>query len=191
MRCMVLNQDYQFLNIANWEESINLVIENKVTAIAHYDTVIRSAYEQFQVPAVAIMNYYVHTKKKKKLFTAPSKRNVFIRDNFQCQYCGVPVTFGSGTIDHVIPTSRGGANTITNVVCCCKSCNNKKDNMTAEEFYSWGKKNWGADPEHCRLSNPPRLLTEEEKIKVLLKKFKSKERKIWLQTLKDKGISLW
>ena len=191
MRCMVLNQDYQFLNIASWMDAICLHIEGKATAIAHYEDFVRSSYEKFQLPAVMVMNYYVRTKKRNRIFTAATKKNIFVRDNFQCQYCGVAVTMGSGTIDHVIPTCRGGPNTITNTVCSCKRCNNRKDNMTAEEYHTWGRKNLGIDSDICALKNQPRTLSEEEKIRVLLKRFKSKERKAWLKCLKDKGISLW
>lgn len=191
MRCMVLNQDYQLLNVASWMDALCLVLEDKATPIAYYDDVVRSSYETFQLPAVMVMNYYIHSKKKNKIFSAASKRNVFVRDGFQCQYCGIPVTMNTGTLDHVIPTCRGGPNTISNVVCSCKACNNRKDNMTAEEYYAWAKKNKSVDPEHCRLKAYPRALTEEEKIRVLLKRFKSKERKVWLKCLKDKGISLW
>ena len=191
MRCMVLNQDYQLLDIANWTDALHLVLDDKATAIAHYDEVIHSAYNEYQLPAVMVMNYYIRSKKKNKMFSAATKRNVFVRDNFICMYCGIPVTLNSGTLDHVIPTCRGGPNVITNVVCSCKTCNNRKDDKTAEEYYSWVKKTKAMDPENCKLSSPTRSLTEEEKIRVLLKKFKSKERKVWLKCLKDKGISLW
>ena len=191
MRCMVLNQDFQLLNIANWTEAICLELDNKATPIAYYDDVVHSANDEFQLPAVMVMNYYIRTKKKNRVFSAATKRNVFIRDNFVCQFCGAPVTMNTGTLDHVLPTCRGGANNITNVVCACKPCNNLKDDRTPEEFYSWAKKQQHIDPEHCRLKNHPRVLTEEEKIRVLLKRFKAKERKVWLKCLKDRGINLW
>jgi len=56
-----------------------------------------------------------------------SKRNVLIRDNFTCMYCGADIKRYS-TLDHVIPKSKGGKSTFENVVACCITCNNKKDN---------------------------------------------------------------
>lgn len=62
-----------------------------------------------------------------------TKKNMFFRDNFECQYCGVPLTIKNGTIDHVVPRSRGGDTSYLNCVASCKSCNFKKDNRTPEE----------------------------------------------------------
>ena len=195
MRCMVLNQDYQLLNIATWMDAMTLLLEEKAHPLAHYDKMIRSPTDEWQLPAVMVMNYYVRSKKKNRVFSAPSKRNVFTRDDFTCQYCGVQVTMNTGTLDHVQPRSRGGRDAIDNVVCSCKTCNNLKDDRTPEEFYAWAKTAAGrkfiSDPEHARLKSEPRALTEEEKIKVLLKKFKGKERRVWVQCLKERGINLW
>lgn len=64
-----------------------------------------------------------------------SRRNVFIRDRYACQYCGHKFTTHRGlTIDHVIPTSRGGERrSFNNCVASCPSCNNFKDNRTPKE----------------------------------------------------------
>jgi len=59
-----------------------------------------------------------------------SKRNVMVRDRFKCVYCGSSEIL---TIDHVIPTSRGGKSNFDNCVTACKPCNNKKDRRTPNE----------------------------------------------------------
>ncbi|MEZ4725333.1 MAG: HNH endonuclease [Candidatus Kapaibacterium sp.] len=60
-----------------------------------------------------------------------SKKNIFRRDSERCQYCGT--NKGLLTIDHIIPKSRGGASTWSNLTTACFECNNKKSNMTPEE----------------------------------------------------------
>ena len=59
------------------------------------------------------------------------KRNILIRDNFTCQYCGKKVK--KLTIDHIIPKSRGGETSFENCVSSCKECNNRKGMKTPRE----------------------------------------------------------
>ena len=60
-----------------------------------------------------------------------SKRNILVRDNFTCVYCGKVAH--KLTVDHIIPKSRGGGSTFENCVASCKPCNNKKNNRTPQE----------------------------------------------------------
>jgi len=62
-----------------------------------------------------------------------SRRNIFHRDQFRCQYCGRHLPKAALTIDHVLPQSRGGQDTWENLVLACKTCNVKKRNRTPEE----------------------------------------------------------
>ena len=62
-----------------------------------------------------------------------SRRNVFDRDKNQCQYCGKKFHRDNLSMDHVIPRSRGGPSTFTNIVTACKTCNAFKDNKTPDE----------------------------------------------------------
>lgn len=67
-------------------------------------------------------------------YTPPlSNRALFARDGYLCLYCGERYHPKVLTRDHVIPTSRGGANSWENCVSACKACNNRKDAMTPEE----------------------------------------------------------
>jgi hypothetical protein len=63
---------------------------------------------------------------------ALTKKNVLIRDDHSCQYCGLR---GERlmTVDHVVPKSRGGESTWENLVCACMRCNNRKNNRTPHE----------------------------------------------------------
>jgi 5-methylcytosine-specific restriction endonuclease McrA len=104
-----------------------------VVALANYPTPARSERDLIRVPAVAILKNYVSTPRKNNSFNAPNLRTVLVRDKFQCQYCACKLGLKSGTKDHVMPTSRGGTDTLNNVVAACKACNNKKADRTPSE----------------------------------------------------------
>jgi 5-methylcytosine-specific restriction endonuclease McrA len=59
-----------------------------------------------------------------------TKRNVFLRDHYACQFCGVEVTDQTATLDHVQPVSQGGKSTWVNLATACKPCNYRKANHT-------------------------------------------------------------
>ena len=75
-----------------------------------------------------------------------SRRNIYNRDRFQCQYCGnkrsefraamQKGTFKQGllNLDHVVPRSRGGESSWTNVVTSCTWCNTDKGDNLLEEL---------------------------------------------------------
>jgi len=179
VRCMVLNSSYEYLNIEeSWFDSLMLVLEGKAVPIELYPDVVRSQHCTFQLPAAVVMRYQVNLRKRNRLFQMPTKRAVFIRDNFECQYCGSRLTMGSGTRDHVLPRSRKGPDALTNVVASCKPCNGRKANRTPEQA-------------GMVLRSQPRQLTDEEKIRCVIKTCRSKERQAWLGCLKRLGITLW
>jgi 5-methylcytosine-specific restriction endonuclease McrA len=176
---MVLNADYQYLNIEDdWFDSLKLVLQDKADAIELYPQVVRSQHCAFNLPAVVVMRRRVAVKRRGRLFTLPTKKAVFIRDGFACQYCGVRITMGSGTRDHVVPLSRGGANVMTNVVAACKTCNLRKADRTPEEA-------------GMVLHSRPRPLSDDEKIQCVLKTCRAEERRAWLGCLRRLGVALW
>ena len=66
--------------------------------------------------------------------TSDQWRMLLRRHRFKCFYCAVKLSPSNRTLDHKIPLSRGGTNTINNVVPACRPCNNRKLKMTTEEF---------------------------------------------------------
>lgn len=62
-----------------------------------------------------------------------SRRNLFVRDNHRCQYCGVRGNGHELGVDHIVPRSRGGASTWLNCVLACHKCNVRKGNRTPVE----------------------------------------------------------
>jgi len=62
-----------------------------------------------------------------------NRRNLYARDGNCCQYCGRRFPISELSIDHVMPQSRGGENTWSNLVCACVRCNARKGNRTPRE----------------------------------------------------------
>lgn len=112
---LVLNADYNPINICDGRRAIVLLLKEKAQFIS--DKVIR-LLEYIRVPLAKIMSH------------RPSRNMVHKRDNHECQYCGAKEKL---TIDHVLPSSRGGLDTWENLICCCAPCNTKKGNRTPEE----------------------------------------------------------
>ena len=62
-----------------------------------------------------------------------SRRNIFKRDHYTCQYCGVQPGGEELTIDHVVPRAQGGTSTWTNCVLACVACNKRKADRTPDQ----------------------------------------------------------
>jgi len=84
----------------------------------------------FLVPEVVILNDTDVYPQPKVVF---SRRNIFKRDRYACQYCGAAPRLTELTIDHVFPKSRGGRSNWGNCVVSCRDCNGQKGNRTLEE----------------------------------------------------------
>lgn len=178
-RCIILNSSYEFLHITpSWVDSVKLLLKQKATALATYDFAARSEMQEIPVPAVVVLKNYVHVGRRRPAFAYPTKRTVLLRDNFTCAYCGRRLTMATGTKDHVFPVSRGGKDELMNVVSSCGPCNNLKDNKTPEEA-------------GMKLAFQPRLLSEDEKLQVLLKTHRAHEKNTWVKCLAEHGLSLF
>jgi 5-methylcytosine-specific restriction endonuclease McrA len=118
---LVLNADYRPLSyfplsLWSWQDTIKAVFLDRVNIVAEYERVVRSASSQMRLPSVVSLKTYVKPTRN----PAFTRFNVFLRDRFQCQYCGDSEDL---TFDHVIPRSRGGRTTWDNVVAACAPCN--------------------------------------------------------------------
>ena len=78
------------------------------------------------MPCIVRLFYFVRPKKDVKIYMPLTRRNIYVRDDGICQYCGGKVSLSKMTVDHVIPKSIGGKHIWKNVVCSCFSCNNRK-----------------------------------------------------------------
>jgi 5-methylcytosine-specific restriction endonuclease McrA len=144
-RCLVLNADYIPLAIISWKRAIvwsikyNQNYKYGIQIVDFYknDYILASNYKKIPIPAVARMSNY---KKISNFNVTFSRKNLFIRDNHTCQYCGDMKEIGELTYDHVIPKSqwdytKGTPTSWTNVVTACIRCNWKKGNNTPSQAY--------------------------------------------------------
>jgi 5-methylcytosine-specific restriction endonuclease McrA len=91
---------------------------------------IRTVRFELAVPRVIrLLSYDRLPKTRVRL----NRRNLFARDASRCQYCGKKFRSSELSIDHIVPRSRGGRTTWTNVVCACMKCNVRKGGRTPDE----------------------------------------------------------
>jgi len=129
---LLLNADaqpvsYLPLSAIQWQEAITYLWLDKVTVLEWYDDwMVRSDRWETRVPAV-IMLKEMYRRRRQPRF---SKHNLMIRDLYTCQYCNTPYSKSNLTLDHVLPLSKGGATSWTNIVAACGPCNSRKGNKT-------------------------------------------------------------
>jgi len=126
------------LGIVHWTHAMTLMLNqerSKVTPIAFYgdDVVVHSAHDVHPLPSVIMLRYREGRNIPYTDMVKINKKNVLTRDDFKCQYCGEPLTMQTGTIDHIVPQSRGGRHEWTNIVASCKPCNNKKNDYLLKD----------------------------------------------------------
>jgi 5-methylcytosine-specific restriction endonuclease McrA len=144
---LVLNADYRPLSyyplsLWPWQEAVKAAFLDRVSIVAEYDQVVRSQRHEIRIPSVVVLKDYVKPQKR----VAFTRFNLFLRDEFRCQYCGSPHDL---TFDHVVPRAHGGVTSWENVVAACSSCNLKK-----------GSKSLSASG--LKLMRPPRAPSAED-----------------------------
>lgn len=125
---LVLNQNYEPLNVCNVRRAIVLVFDGKAEVLESNGVSMRTATREFPAPSVIRMVYLIHRPRPRVKLT---RKEVFIRDGFICQYCGRQSS--DLTIDHVVPRSRGGGHSWDNLVSACKTCNHRKGGKLLSE----------------------------------------------------------
>jgi len=125
---LVLNQDYSPLTVCSLERAFILIYLRKAELISEVkDKKLRSVENSYPYPSIIKINKYVNVPYRGVVLT---RHNVFKRDEFRCQYCGVNKDL---TLDHLVPKSKGGKSLWTNLVTACKHCNAKKGDYSPED----------------------------------------------------------
>ena len=125
---LVLNQNYQPLNICTARRALVLMGLGKAEIIVNGIGELRTVSHTLPLPSVVRLFYLV---RKPLVRRRLSRRAVFYRDNFTCQYCDNETH--KLTIDHIVPRSRGGEHNWENIVSACITCNHKKAGLTLKE----------------------------------------------------------
>jgi len=136
VKCVVLNADYSFIGIIDWKKAMTLIHKGRVEVLKYSDETISSFSNIFNVPIILKLIKFIRMYFKKSV--SFSKQNVFLRDDFRCQYCGK--TIHKPELEHVYPQSKGGETTWENCVCSCSDCNRKKKDYLCSEIKMYPKR---------------------------------------------------
>ncbi len=129
---LVLNASFEPLQIVTWQRAIQLLFQGKVEVIEESDLEVHSVRVTIRVPAVLRLLEYIPLKRRKQIVRF-SRANVFIRDQYRCQYCNETFMKSHLTLDHVMPVVQGGGKSWENIVTACKPCNQKKGGRTPQQ----------------------------------------------------------
>jgi 5-methylcytosine-specific restriction endonuclease McrA len=132
-RALVLDSSYRPIDVVNWQRAICMALLDKADVLEYYESTVCSVSAEFFLPAVMRARTYFGGKVGRLGSVALNRRNIFLRDNFRCQYCGRRGT-SNLTIDHVIPQCKGGTNTWTNLVTACPPCNTRKGDKSLKQL---------------------------------------------------------
>lgn len=123
-RTLVLNSAFQPILIIPWQDAMRMVLLDKAIVQAVYEEKVRSQKVAWDKPAVIMVKKYIDPSiiRGRKF----SRRSVYMRDGYRCQYCGAEPPTAELTLDHVVPKSKGGPRTWENIVTSCTPCNQKK-----------------------------------------------------------------
>jgi 5-methylcytosine-specific restriction endonuclease McrA len=135
---LVLNANYEPINVCNTRRALGLMLSGKAALIANGRGEIQTVSQSYPRPSVIRLEHMIQRPRPRIKLT---RREVFRRDNYTCQYCARQVQ--NLTIDHVMPRHLGGLHTWTNVVAACPSCNHRKGGRRLDEA-------------HLTLLQPPR-----------------------------------
>jgi 5-methylcytosine-specific restriction endonuclease McrA len=128
---LVLNADYRPLSyyplsLWPWQDAVKAAFLDRVVIVSEYEEVVRSPSTTIRIPSVVVLKDYVKPQRQ----VAFTRFNLFLRDEFACQYCGAR---GDLTFDHVVPRARGGITSWENVVAACGRCNLRKGSKSLKQ----------------------------------------------------------
>ena len=131
-RALLLNASFQPLQVISWQKALSLFFLGKVEIVESSERTIHSMTLSIKMPLVIRLLKYMPHKQRKNVVRF-TRNNVFLRDQYTCQYCNGKPSYNHLTMDHVHPVVKGGLKTWENIVTACRSCNTKKGGRTPEE----------------------------------------------------------
>jgi len=127
---LVLNRNFEPINVCNTKRAVGLLMVGRAEIVENGRGYIRTVASVFPRPSVIRLAVPVRRPRPKVKLT---KREVFRRDNYTCQYCGQ--TSPRLTVDHIVPRFRGGEYSWENLVAACPQCNRHKGGRTLQEAH--------------------------------------------------------
>jgi len=127
---LVLNANFEPINVCSTRRAIGLILAEKAAMVVNGRGHIHTINQLLPRPSVIRLEHMVHRPRPRVKLT---RREVFRRDNYTCQYCGRRDT--SLTVDHILPKHLGGQHVWTNVVAACPGCNHRKGGRRLDEVH--------------------------------------------------------
>lgn len=125
---LVLNANFEPVNVCDTRRAICLILAEKASLVVNGRGEIQTASRSYPRPSVIRLQKMIRRPRPHLKLT---RREVFRRDNYTCQYCGKRMA--DLTIDHIMPRHMGGMHTWENIVAACPACNHRKGGRTLEE----------------------------------------------------------
>ena len=127
---LVLNASYEPIHVCAVRRALVLLVKGVAHTEEATEGRVHSPSTSLAIPSVIRLLEYRRIPRQMR---AISRKNILVRDQYTCQYCNHQFGAGELTLDHVVPRSRGGANTWENLVACCLNCNNRKGDRLPQE----------------------------------------------------------
>ncbi len=125
---LVLNLNYVPVNVSTVRRAIILLNKGKAELLENHRGEVRTVSAALDAPSIIRLVYLV---KRPLVPHKLSRKEIFLRDQYTCQYCGKQTP--ELTLDHVVPRRQRGAHTWENVVAACSRCNRHKAGRTPAE----------------------------------------------------------
>ena len=153
---LVLNLNYVPINICTVRRAIILLGKGKAEHLENHRGQLRTVSAVIDAPSIIRLAYLV---KRPFLPRKLSKKEVFLRDRYTCQYCNNKTQ--DLTLDHVIPRRQNGSHSWNNVVAACTKCNLRKAGRTpVEANMTLGKEPRPPDPNPYQILQNRSILEE-------------------------------
>lgn len=125
---LVLNANFEPINVCNVKRAFGLILAEKAMLVANGRGSLHTITQDFPIPSVIRLQKMIRRPKSQ---VSLSRKEIFRRDQFICQYCGK--TSNHLTIDHIVPRHLGGETSWENLVTACASCNHQKGGRTLKQ----------------------------------------------------------
>ena len=136
-RTLLLNTTFEPLSVLDWKKAVVLLYLGKVEVVREYEKEIKGVSISIKQPAVIRLLRFVRNNHVNVKF---SRKNIFLRDDYTCQYCEERFDPKDLTCDHIIPKSRGGITEWSNIATSCTRCNLRKGDKLPDEVDMYPKK---------------------------------------------------
>lgn len=151
-------ESYQAYDFDDWKDVSQQMVE------VDENELVSSTSVTIRIPRVIVLMFYDKLPKRQVRF---SRKNIFERDKWTCQYCGAKPSKSDLNLDHVVPRSKGGRTTWDNIVASCFTCNGKKGSKTLEQL-GWRLKKTPVRPKwHPTVSIPMGMVPHKEWVNFL------------------------